>query len=238
MNRILICISLAFAPAILSAQVATEAHTGVKANVSPNLSLSDISSGRERPDWTNSRVKGSPFLIEDWKYGLVTLSDNRSVERVRVKINCTNNKVHYLQDNEGELVAAAGLIRQIVVLDTTLKGIHPYVFASGYPPIDHQNEASFYEKKVSGKAELLIFTNKRIRVLQTGGGQEEEYMTEESTYLYKNGQIREWKKGKESLIEFLSDKKDAIADFINSQKLKCKTIDEVKKVLEYYNSLS
>ena len=234
MNRIITCILLALSPGLLHAQAKAPI------NLPPTLFLADVAGIRLASEWNHNLVKGTPFLKENWGTAVVTLKDNRSFEKVSIRLNCVNNTVHYQNARKDELVAPDGLIKQLLIRDSSEKGTSEYLIASGYPAIDKQTEQTFYEKKVSGKAELLLFTKKRLMSVETMGsaGKEQEYLTIESYYLYRNGVIREWKKDKDFLLDFLSDRKAAIDTYIKTEKLKCRSIEDVKKVLEYYNGLS
>ncbi|NML21048.1 hypothetical protein HHL16_09200 [Pseudoflavitalea sp. G-6-1-2] len=238
MTRLIFCLLMVGVPGLLQAQsFGVGSMGGPKIVLPPTIFLSDVSGRRAMDEWKSDLVKGTPFFIQDWAYSQVTLKDNRSFERVSIRLNCVNNTIHYQNANKEELVAPSGLIREILLRDSSDKGIREYTIVSGYPPIDKFNEETYYERRMNGKAQLLVYTKKRLMNIQTMGsaGKEQEYFSVEMIYLYKDGIIKEWKKDKEFLIDFLSDKKDELTEYIKKEKLKCKTMEDLKKVLSYYN---
>lgn len=238
MSRFLLCLMLAGVPVLLQAQsIGLGPLTGPRVVLPPTVFLSDVSGQRALTEWKSDLVKGTPFFIENWANALVTLKDNRSFDRISIRLNCMNNTIHYQNANKEELVAPPGLIREILLRDSSDKGVREFTIVSGYPPVDKLNEQTYYERRVDGKAQLLVFTKKRLLNVQTMGsaGKEQEYMSVEEYYLYKDGEIRAWKKDKDFLIGFLSDKKDAVTEYISKEKLKCRTVEDLKKVLLFYN---
>lgn len=201
--------------------------------------LTDIRGKRPTEEWNRHEIKGSPFLTANWSKSVVTLMDNRSFNDISIRFNCVNNSVHYLNAQKEEMVAPEGMIREILLFDSL--GVYPkkYSIVSGYPATGRHTVDTYYEREMNGNAQLLKYTKKKLTEFLTIGSTapEKEYVDIESFYLYRNGVMKAWEKGKDFLLEILSDKKELIADYIAKQNLKCKTIDDCRLVLNYYNGL-
>jgi len=215
------------------------APSDIKMPLPPTIFLTDIQGKRTIDEWNRREIKGTPFFSESWNTAFITLADKRSFDKISVRLNCVNNTLHYLNTKKEELVAPDGVIREIKLIDSSSGGLKEYTFVSGFPAIDKHDENTFYERQVNGKAQLLVFTKKKISEMATMGSisGEKEYVPVETVYIYKDGVVSAWKKDRQFIIDLLSDKKEAISAYIGSQHLKCKTLGDLKLILIYYNSL-
>ena len=179
-------------------------------------------------------VTGSPFYKDEWQLGQLILSDNRKYDSVRVRLNLSSGEVHILDRNNTEIALARGYIKEV---------LWPHYsetrFQNGFPAVDNQDAASFYAVLSEGKRWLLQSIRKVIteRKDDLSGEVSREYTTYEDDYIYDGKTMLRVKKDKAFLLAALSDKKDLVASFIGSHKLKIKSADEVRKVVDYYNML-
>lgn len=217
-----------------SAQIIKESTIYLPATVF----LTDIQGQRPSEEWNRIEIKGSPFLPGEWAKAVVTLRDNRSFSGISIRLNCVNNSIHYLTSQKTELVAPDGMIKEIVMIDSTGTTPTEFRLVSGFPDIGKNTAATFYERLVNGKAQLLKYTKKKLKEYKAyAGATEKEYVSNENYYVFANGFIKEWEKGKEFLLEILADKKEKVLEYIDKQKLKCKNTGDVELVLNYYNNL-
>ena len=49
--------------------------------------------------------------------------------------------------------------------------------------------------------------------------------------------MEKWARGKGFLLRMMADKKDLIETFIEKEKLKCNSVEDAEKVINYYNQL-
>jgi hypothetical protein len=179
-------------------------------------------------------VAGSPFYKDDWRLGQLILNDNRRYDSVRVRLNLSSQEVHILDRNNTEIALARGYIKEI---------LWPHYsetrFRNGFPPVDNQDATSFYAVLSVGKRWLLESIRKVIteRKDDLSGEVSRGYTTYEDDYIYDGKTMLRVKENKAFLLAALSDKRDLVAGFIGSHKLKIKSADEVKQVVDYYNML-
>jgi hypothetical protein len=64
-----------------------------------------------------------------------------------------------------------------------------------------------------------------------------EFVLYEDYYLFSGGKMWRVKKDKSEVLNQLTDKKEKIQAFIDANHLKLKSIDELKQVIDYYNTL-
>jgi len=207
---------------------------------SPVIFLTDIQGRRATEEWNRTEIKGTPFFNKDWSAALVTLKDNRTFKNVSVRLNCVNNTLHYLTSNKEEMIAPDGVIKEVLLIDSSGAAVKEHQFVSGYPAIGKHTAYTFYERQLNGKAQLLVFTKKRMLENRPLGSPapEKEYLGVESYFVFKDGVMHEWEKGKDFLLNLLADKREAVEQYIKAQGLKCRSEEDLKKVLSFYNTNS
>ena len=148
----------------------------------------------------------------------------------------TSNPVVRVMPNTPTLVGK-GMAAEIAYEDNNLS--EAKIFQCGFPPIDNQNRISFYQILLNGKASLLKSVYKSIqeRNNDLSGERFKEFATYENLYLLKEGTMTRIKKDKSSLLALFQDKKEAIAKYIEDQKLNLKNEAHLKALVQYYNTL-
>lgn len=184
-------------------------------------------------------VAGSPFYADDWRLGVLVALDNFRYDSVKVRLNLQSAQVNVLDSSQHEIALAKGYIKE-VILPGKLKGITgATLFKCGFPAIDALDRYSFYEVISEGKCSLLHSIRKVIleRKDVLGGEITKEYQLYEEYYIYDGTTMQRVKKNKTFILAALHSKRDSIEAYIEANKLKLKSIDEVKRIIDYYNSL-
>lgn len=184
-------------------------------------------------------VAGSAFFIDAWKYGKLKVNDNSLFGNIRLRLDLKNQEVHFLKSDNIEMVAPAGTIKEIILLDSS--GVIPvsYTFQCGVPAIDNQNETNFYQVICAGKIKLLKAIRKIIRQDKDdlSGEVRKEFRVYEDYYLYYGISIKKIKKDKAFVLDIMSDQKDKIEAFTKKNSLNYKSMEDFPKIINYYNSL-
>src|ERR1019366_636440 len=99
---------------------------------------------------------------------------------------------------------------------------------------------------VAGKGaikKVILYQNKHSKpdsVIFSCGYPSINHNDENTNYyvaISKKNIIEKWKKGKDFITGILNDKGSAIQKFIDDQNLKCKSLEDTERVIEYYNQL-
>jgi hypothetical protein len=183
-------------------------------------------------------VDGSPFYTENYHYADLQLTNGRRFKSVKIRLDIDAQEMHFVAVNGVESLMEAGSVKEIVYADTA-ELITSYIFRIGYPAVEGKNERSFYQVLVNGKAELLRSVQKKIteRKDEISGIVTKEYETREEYYLFIKGEMKRLKKDKNSLLAALSDQKAALEKYIEAAKLNPKNLQDIEKIIVYYNSL-
>ncbi len=179
-------------------------------------------------------VEGSPYFKPEWQFGSAILNDKRFND-IRLRLDLHTDEVHYLDSGNRELVLPKGLVKAVV----WPTGHDSTLFQCGFPAIDTRDANSFYLVLSSGKYWLLHSITKPIseRKDQMSGETKKEFTTYDDYYVYNGTTLQRVKKDKASILSLLSDKKEKVDDFITTNKLKLKSMDDIKRIIDYYNTL-
>jgi hypothetical protein len=183
-------------------------------------------------------VAGSPFLVADWRYGTLVANSNRRYDSVRIRFNLYSQEVHFLNSSNQELALDKGYVREIVLPDGKTGAGGGMDFQNGFPAIDEQDINNFYEVLVQGKISLLLSIRKIIAQEkdEMSGEVRKEYKTYVDYYAYDGKTMQRIKKDKTFIENLLADKREKIETFVTDNKFKLRSIDEIQKVIEFYNA--
>jgi hypothetical protein len=189
----------------------------------------------------NPHIKGSAFYDPAFSPSQITLKSGAVYREIPARINLYTNDIYYLSADSTQLVAGKGAIKKVILFQRLHSKPDSVIFSCGFPPINHNDENTIYEVLVSGKASLLKLTTKYLTDDETLTATPEDKKFVENTEYYvivtDKNIIEKWKKGKDFLAEILNHKGSSIQKFIDDQNLKCKSLGDTERVIEYYNKL-
>lgn len=216
-----------------------EANNGASIHLNGTIFLNDIFKNiyhqTKYPD-----IKGSPYYVEDWKYADIAMKDGKHFDGVKVKLNLYSQEFVCLSSPGSEITLKDGIIDRLVLRDTNelrIPSIH--VFASGIPMVEKAISYPIFEVLSDGRAILLNLITKRIGKSADvySAGEQKEFVTTESLYVFYNSELKKCGKNAEFYTTLFSDKKDKMEEFIRVGKLKCRNTKEAIQLVNYYNSL-
>ena len=184
-------------------------------------------------------IAGTPFFTEKWKSGSIRSNNNAVYNNISVRLDLQNQEVHFLSQKNVEMVVEPGFIKEIIFFDSVKNEKVQYSFQCGFPSVDNKNEKDFYLVLSDGKLKFLESLRKKIYEEKDvlSGERTKEFRVYENYYFFFNNKIELIKKNKAYLLTIMKDKENKIEDFVKTNNLSCKTIDDIKKIVAYYNSL-
>jgi len=187
------------------------------------------------------QIIGSPFINDDWVPARVTLSKGKEIGPLPVKLNIESNELYFLDSTNKEMIAADGLIKRIDCVDYYSKDSIKYIFKSGYPAIDGQNENYFYQVFSEGRIEFLARKFKYIRVEKnefTGDVSKRFIDGGVVLYLYAYGIMQPFKPNKNFVASLWEEgKQQEMNNFITTNKISFKSIPDLVKLFNHYDGL-
>jgi hypothetical protein len=232
-------IHLGFITFLLSVQVGmAQANTiGTTGKWGSQIFLSDVN-GRAFENKYDGIV-GSPYLLPDYKYATIYLNNGKQFDNVKAKINLEAHEIVFMDSKGQEGYIGKGLVRTIIIIDTTSTGINRYIFASGYPKMDNQTNLSFYQLlKPGGIVELFKYINKTIeeRGNELSGEKSKEFITRETLYIRENGVMQRVKKDKAFFATIFAKYPKEFNNYVLANKVNFKNEEDLKKLLTYYDN--
>ncbi|MES1214150.1 MAG: hypothetical protein ABUT20_01435 [Bacteroidota bacterium] len=184
-------------------------------------------------------IEGTPFFNDKWKFGTLKLTNDKNYNNILLKLNLQSQEVHFLNQNRSEMAVLPGTVKEIILTDTVNNQRILYDFRCGYSPVDNQNEKNFYLVLAEGKLSLLESLRKKVRETkdEISGAVKKEMITYEDYYLFTNGSLTSVRLNKSSILDKMGDQKNKVEDFAKSNNLSFKSGSDVKKLIEFYNSL-
>ena len=206
-------------------------------NYSNQITITDANGRPFKP--VNEDILGSPFFIDSMKIGSIKFSDGRNFSAVKMRLDLYRQEVHVLSRNNEEFILPNGLVRQLVLLDSSAFPVKEYNFKTGYPVIDNQTSNTFYLVLTEGNISLLRFIQKRIlnNKNDVSGETSHEYETYDVYYLFADNKMIKLRKEKEFVLQFMKGKEMETNDYLKMNKTNFRKINEIQALLEYYNSL-
>jgi len=188
------------------------------------------------PPW---EVTGSAFFNAAWRSGSVLLEDSVRFRQIPLRLNLETQQVHFLSRNGTEVTLPAGLVRKLWFADTVQDKSVEHIFQCGFPPVSDMGYSNFYLLLSEGKIRLLESITKKLKEYKNelSGEVTREYITYESYYFYDGEAMYLIKKDKNFVMGFMKDKEHEVLDYLSANGLAFKTVKDIQKIVEYYNSL-
>ncbi len=180
-------------------------------------------------------IKGSAYLYNDWQKGIVKLNNGKVYKNVFLKYDLVNDELFFKKPSSDEILGFVDDIFEFSIT-TDVKTLN---FKKGFPPAERFTKNSFYEILQGVTVTLLKKQTKVILETKAYNAASTDRQFDENIayYVFINNKTERIKKDKKSLIAALSDKKDAVEEYINKEKLKFKTDEELIAVIKFYNEL-
>ena len=184
-------------------------------------------------------VSGSAYLYPNFKFATIVLKDGRTYNNVQARLNLVEHEVNFIASNGEQGYIGKGMVTSILFNDTTKDGVNANFFQTGFSPIDNQSAIHFYQVLVNGKISLLKSINKNIeeRLNELSGEKSKEFAQRENLYVLSEGSLKRVKKDSDFFLSTMANQKEAINQYIRTNKLNFKNEEQLKKLVEFYNSL-
>jgi hypothetical protein len=221
MNRVILIALLLFSMSPLA-----------KAQFDMDQYMSNNSYGRNH--LTMDQIDGSPFLDPDYKMGTVTTDDGLVYKDIPLRYNCYRDVLEFKKDK-----SVYDLMPKTKIKRVEFGG---QVFAYKSYESSQGTDYSFFEILAEGKATLCTrFTVNFYEAEDPKGFADAKPPRfdeiAKTYYVSVNNSPGRKITNSKKLIEFLADKQKDMESFISKQKLGVKKVEDLKKIIAYYNSL-
>jgi hypothetical protein len=200
-------------------------------NAQSSTFLADRVTGNFYKPATRPDVEGSPLLLPDWVPGVLYLKDGHKADKFLLNVDLYSNEI--LFQHEGNPLVVVNPVKEIVLFT----GAVDLLFRAGYLPVDKNTETTFYQVLQDGPTSLLKLTRKIIKERKEYNQPVvKEFDIIETYYIVKAGKVPEKiSKNRKSVLEAISDRTGKLEIWVEKNGYKCKTDDELKKVVKAFN---
>lgn len=185
-------------------------------------------------NWAVSEVQGSPYLDKEYKMGTILTDGDVLYKDIPLRYNCYDDLIEFKKDN-----LSYNLEPKTIVKRAEFGG---QVFVCKDFESNGETGKSYFELLVEGKASLCVrYTIKFFEGEPTKGYADAKPPRfddfEKFFYISLNNSPAKKILNNKKLVEILDDKKAEIESYISKQKFSTKKVEDLKKIVAYYNSL-
>lgn len=182
-------------------------------------------------------IQGDPFIFKDFQKGTLYILPDQQLE-VNIRYDIFADQMHIRQKDQIYALVHPEKVKLIDV--DRYKFIYSKYKKS--PEDKDPEQGSYFIQKVDGKCMLLVKKNLRVQDAEPAKLYQEakppKFIDTGDTYFLKLGENSAVRfHDKKEITAILGDKKPEITGFIKSNKLDIRKIDDLAKIVSYYNSL-
>lgn len=179
--------------------------------------------------------EGSPFFAEEYIESNLQLLNGKTYQRIPIKINYLTGEVLFKTESGQEMT----VIKPFQRIELIREG-KKYIFRSGFPSVDKQNELTLYEMLDSGSAVLLKYTSVNFQDKQPYNSVNtiRTYTKKQIYYSYLPSKgLVSLPSEAEELIRLFGKEANMMMEFMQKNKLKGKKEEDLIKLFAYYNTI-
>jgi hypothetical protein len=186
-------------------------------------------------------VEGSPYLNANWFTGVVTLANGKALT-AKLKFDLVKDELLFQSPRDSAALAFITPVKSfsLGMFSIDESNLLPLVFNSGYPNIDDQTTASFYQVIADGTFKLLKRYKKVIhsdQAFNSATTTKTFAMRDVAYYLLADGKMGKFKPSQKAAVAAMTGKTDQVQAFIKTNKIDFKSDKDLAKLFTYYNSL-
>lgn len=184
-----------------------------------------------------SSIQGDPFIFRNFTVGSL-IAINGEKFNIEVRYDMYANEMHLKSNNEIFAIVHPEKVKLIEADD--IKFIYSQYAKS--PGENSTGDSSYFIVSVDGKCKLLVKKNIRIQDSEPPKLYQEakpaKFIAIKDLYYLKINENDAVKiKNEKELMTVLSDKSNEVKSFIKTNKLEAGKIEDLNKIVTYYNSL-
>jgi hypothetical protein len=183
----------------------------------------------------NSDIAGIPFFTENWCNTNLQLANGDVFNTAKAKLDVMNNNLHYIDSHGAEMYVEAKELKRVefITADSVLHSFVVHAVVKGGKEV-----FAFYEALSEGKITLLKQVKKQLEENKNGFTQEvtKEIVTKETAYVFFNAVLTPVKSRESFWQAMMEDKWPGIQAYAGQNGLGFKSLEDVQKIVAYYNA--
>ena len=181
-------------------------------------------------------VSGSPYFNELWMKGSILINDSTEYHNISLRLDLLEGSLLYLSKNNEELISTMS-VKAVVLVDSLTGTSYLFVNSKAIPGASPSGK-DWYQLVAGKKAALYKQYLKRMVESKAYASSvtEQSITTEERYFIGINNTLTRVKKASD-IADLAGDKRQALLDYIQKNKLNGKQESDLISVVEYYDSL-
>jgi len=182
----------------------------------------------------------SYYYNDQFRLGTIYLKDGRKFNNYPLKYDLSKKWIEVGVDKEVK-IATDEIAEWFILFKPQNAFGQTFINVSNFK-INDLKSSGFMELIADGKIKLLVDTKLELKpsnynALMGVGEKNNTIVKREVVYFAKNIELVEVPIREKDIINFFGEKKETIENYINKYKLKLKKIDDLKELVDYYNTL-
>lgn len=177
-------------------------------------------------------VEGTPYLIDKWSKGKVTLKNGKRYQYDSLRYNLMDDKLVFI--DAGKMMHFAEPVAEFEINDGKTGNL---IYKNGLPAVDALNTSSFFQIINRDKIGLYKKVSKSITESKQYGSAvvNKTFNTTYSYYSLKNGIFSKIVPNKKSILALFENKENQLNEYLKSQKVDFKNDADLEKIFTYLN---
>lgn len=216
----------------LSTPLGVFAQDKEPANSIDELSEADLRGMTREYDKNYDDIEGSPFFYQAWLPGKVTLENGSTYDGIEVLYDVHNDEVLIRKpESESVSVIDKNMVKSFHLGSNSRANMANF-FKAGLLEADLPNVADdkYVQMLYEGDGFLFAMNHKNLKN-QVFSDLEADYL-----YIDPEGKAHELKPNKEDVLNTFSDKREAVADYIDGRDLDLSQRDDLVEVVMFYTT--
>lgn len=188
--------------------------------------------------YTYREIEGNPYIFKNFSKGTIKLNKSNPIQG-DFRYDKYAREIHFKKDDNIYAIAFPKKVEYIQI--DSIKFIHSDFYESDKKPKNEQG--TYFIVKVDGKCKLLVKNNIILKNAKPSNGiipaMNAKFIPKSDSYFIKKEEKPAYIiQNEKSIMSILSDKKPEISDFIKTNRLNSKKIEDLMKIVNYYNLLN
>lgn len=222
---------------ILCSSIVSGQNESVKPNNDVLIGLTNLGNNRaafgSASIIRNSRttIDGTVYLYDEWSNNATVSSEETSVRLDNINFNAQRNAFQSKIGKDSLFTFNFRNLKEVHIEDRTFKNI--------FSPIHKKNRVF---EVIAENKDFSIYKDYRIEIKEGNpnpqrGSSNDKFLIRDDYYLKKGEKFTKFQLKKSKLLKVMGNKADDVEAYIKSNKLKVKNLEDLSKIMTYYNSL-
>lgn len=182
-------------------------------------------------------IVGSPYFSDNWSKSEITLLNGKVINDLFLRYNVHSGEIHFQTDNKTYILGSPDSVVSIDMYDKR------FVYLPYQEKRSAQKKDYFEVFSSDGMVQILIRHSRDVvksnyNVALNTGEKDDRMVPKQTFYIRKENSNVEVDKRGDNVYELLKDRSGELKEFVKRNKISFTQGEDLKQLVEYYNSLN